>query len=311
MLPYPFPRLPVSLLTTVAAIFLSSADAARAQDGTQRSPDGASDPFQVMTFNIRYNNAADSLDAWPHRRDGVSALIRFHDPDLVGLQEAQRDQLADLERLLPGYAWFGAPRNDGGPRDEYSAILYRTERFEPLSSGTFWLSDTPEVRASRGWDANLPRIATWGRFRDRSTGDTILHLNTHFDHIGVRARAESARLLKRWLDTSSGGLPVVVTGDLNTQPGSEPISILADRSTAPLLADALAVSAEPPYGPDSTWNGFRAIVPERRIDFIFVGGGVRVLEHAILSDRLPNGRFPSDHLPVLAEVAVERGGGGR
>lgn len=261
-------------------------------------------PLRVMSFNIRLNTAGDSADAWPHRREGVAALIRFHDPDLVGLQEAQQGQLEDLQRALPEYGWFGRPRADGGPTDEHSAILYRRDRLELLEHATFWLSETPEVAGSRGWDASFPRVVTWGRFRDRTTGDTLVHLNTHFDHRGERARAESARLLKRRLAGIARGAPVVVTGDFNALPDSEPIRILADTAGTPRLRDALAVSAEPPYGPNSTWTGFREIEPGRRIDFVFVGDGVRVLEHAILAETLPSGRFPSDHLPVLAEVVL-------
>lgn len=260
--------------------------------------------LRVMSFNIRYNNPGDSLDAWPHRKEGVAALIRFHDPDLVGLQEAQQGQLEDLQRALPEYAWFGVPRADGGPRDEHTAILYRRDRLELLEQSTFWLSPTPEVRASRGWDANLPRIATWGRFRDRTTGRTLVHLNTHFDHMGVQARVESARLLKQRLAGIARGAPIVITGDFNAPPDSEPIRLLADTAGTPRLRDAFAAAQEPAYGPNSTWNAFRQIEPGRRIDFVFVGDGVRVLEHAILSETLPNGRFPSDHLPVLAELTI-------
>lgn len=283
-------------LCVVAAGFLLVAETAAAQDRV---------PLRVMTFNIRFNNPADGLDAWPHRQEGLAGLIRFHDPDLVGLQEAQRNQLEDLQRLLPGYAWFGVPRADGGPRDEYSAVLYRRDRLELIAHSTFWLSETPDVAGSRGWDAQFPRIATWGRFRDRATGDTLLHLNTHFDHVGTRARAESARLLKQRLADLAGTQPTVVTGDFNTPPESEPIRVLTEASTVLRLRDALTVSAEPPYGPNSTWNGFRQIEPGRRIDYIFVGEGVRVLEHGILAETLPSGRFPSDHLPVIAEVVVQ------
>jgi endonuclease/exonuclease/phosphatase family metal-dependent hydrolase len=305
MISTPIRRARFAAAALLAVLLLPFAQSAATQVAAG-TPAAAAEPLRVMTFNIRYNNPADGPDAWPHRQDGVAALIRYHDADLIGLQEAQIDQLRDLERLLPEYARFGLARDDGRPSDEYSSIMYRSARFEVLDQGMFWLSETPNVPGSRGWDARFPRIATWGRFRDRSTGDTILQLNTHFDHIGVQAREESARLLARWLAENSRGLPVIVTGDLNTLPESAPIQVLLDPNTAPRLYDAFDVSEQPHYGPNSTWNRFREVEPGRRIDFIFVGDGVRVRNHAALTDRLPNGRFPSDHLPVIAEVVVER-----
>jgi endonuclease/exonuclease/phosphatase family metal-dependent hydrolase len=299
-------RRPAALLSALVAALLGSVEPAGAQVGGRPPAIAAPAPFRVMTFNIRYNNPGDSLNSWPHRAEGVAGLVRFHDPDLLGVQEAQRNQLDDLQRLLPDYAWFGLPRADGARNDEYSAILYRTDRFDLLEQGTFWLSATPDVPRSRGWDAQLPRIATWGRFRDRATGDTVLHVNTHFDHVGVQAREESARLLKRWLAGAAREIPFLVTGDFNAAPDTPPIRILLDSAAAPRLRDAIAISAEPPYGPGSTWNGFRAIEPNRRIDFVFVGDGVRVLEHGILAETLEGSRFPSDHLPVITEVVVAR-----
>lgn len=272
--------------------------------GFAQPADSGAAPLRVMSFNVRLNTESDSLDAWRHRRDSVAGLIRFYDPDVVGLQEPQRNQLDDLAADLPGYAWFGVPRADGGPRDEFSAVLYHTGRLDLLEHATRWLSETPDAPGSKGWDADYPRIVTWGRLRDRVTGDTLVVLNTHFDHVGERARAESARLLRRWAEEVAAGAPVLVTGDLNATPDSEPYAVL----TAPgpgRLFDTREVSDEPPYGPASTWNGFDAIVPGRRIDFVLVGEGVRVIEHATLAETRDGTRFPSDHLPVLAEVVVE------
>jgi endonuclease/exonuclease/phosphatase family metal-dependent hydrolase len=261
-------------------------------------------PLRVMTFNLRYDTPSDGANAWPHRRDWVAALIRFHAPDAVGVQEALAHMLADLDERLPEFARVGVGRADGRARGEFSAILYRRDRLELLDSGTFWLSPTPEVAGSKGWDAAIERIATWARFRDRRTGCRHLHLNTHFDHVGEQARQESARLIRRRIAALADGIPVVVTGDLNADPASEPYRILTRDTVvaaAPPFRDALAASREGHYGPTSTWTAFRAIEPGRRIDYVLVSPQVRVLKHGILPDTW-DGRFPSDHLPVLAAV---------
>jgi endonuclease/exonuclease/phosphatase family metal-dependent hydrolase len=257
-----------------------------------------------MTFNLRYDTPSDSGNAWPHRRDWVAALIRFHMPDAIGVQEALLHQLTDLDARLPELARVGVGRADGRERGEFSAILYRRDRLELLDSGTFWLAPTPEVAGSKGWDTAIERIATWARFRDRRTGCRLLHLNTHFDHVGEQARQESARLIRRRLAALASGMPIIVTGDLNAVPASVPYRILTrdtiSDSIGP-LRDAFVASAEGHYGPTSTWTAFRAIEPGRRIDYVLVSPQVRVLKHAILPDSW-DGRFPSDHLPVLAAV---------
>ena len=269
----------------------------------------AAPPLRVMTFNLRYDTPSDEGNAWPHRRDWVAALIRFHAPDALGVQEALAHMLTDLDARLPGFARVGVGRADGRAGGEFSAILYRTDRLELLDSGTFWLSPTPEVAGSKGWDAAIERIATWARFRDRRTGCRHVHLNTHFDHVGEQARQESARLIRRRIAALASGMPVVVTGDLNADPASAPYRILTRDTVGdatPPLRDALAASRDAHYGPTSTWTAFRAIEPGRRIDYVLVSPQVRVLKHAILPDSWDD-RFPSDHLPVLA--AIEPGCG--
>ena len=254
--------------------------------------------LRVMSFNVRLDVASDGADAWPHRRDAVARVIAG--ADLVGVQEALPAMLADLDARLPIYARLGTGRDaDGG--GEQSAILYRTDRLTLLDGGTFWLSATPDVPGSRGWDAALARIATWGRFRDRRTGREIVHANTHFDHRGVAARRESARLLATRLPTLANGAALVLTGDLNATPEAEPIRLLAAAG----LADARAASAAPPTGPAGTWTDFGRVAPTDRIDYVFTAGPVRVRRFRTLDGRIGSVMETDDMREVSDHYAVE------
>jgi endonuclease/exonuclease/phosphatase family metal-dependent hydrolase len=298
-------------LLTAAVVAAMGCSGSMQSAGVNAGPASGGSPeatpaLRVMTFNIRYDTPRDSANAWPNRKDWVASLIRFHEADAVGVQEALANQLADLDARLPGFARVGVGRADGKAAGEFSAIFYRTDRLEMIESGTFWLSLTPEVAGSKGWDTAIERIATWARFRDRRSGCRFLHLNTHFDHMGEEARREGARLIRRRLVTLSGGLPYVVTGDLNAVPTSVPYRVLTRDTIAdgvPPLIDAFHVSRTGHYGPTSSWTAFRAIEPGRRIDYVMVGPSVEVRTHAILPDSW-DGRFPSDHLPVLASLAI-------
>ena len=260
--------------------------------------------LRVMTFNIRYDNPGDGINAWPNRKEWVASLMRWHGADVIGVQEALHHQLTDLDTRLPGFSRVGVGRTDGRLQGEFSAIFYRTARIALRDSGTFWLSPTPERPGSKGWDMAIERIATWAHFTDRRTGCEWLQLNTHFDHIGETARQESARLIRRRLAQLAKGLPIVMTGDLNTEPKDAPYRILTTEridDAVPPLHDAFVVSRTGSYGPTSSWNAFKAIEPNRRIDYVLVSAPVNVEQHAILPD-MWDGRFPSDHLPVMAEV---------
>src|SRR5574341_935321 len=126
-------------------------------------------PICVMSFNIRLNTPADSANAWPHRKDMVASMMRFHRADLTGVQEALKDQMDDLTNLLPEFGWMGVGRDDGKAAGEYSAIFYLKDRFTVLEQKTFWLSETPEKPGSLGWDAACVRIVTWAKFKDKKT----------------------------------------------------------------------------------------------------------------------------------------------
>jgi endonuclease/exonuclease/phosphatase family metal-dependent hydrolase len=257
--------------------------------------------MNIISFNIRYNTPNDGENAWPHRIEMVSGLLKFHDADIFGLQEALIGQIEDVKNQLPQYEWFGVGRDDGKEGGEFSPVFYNPAKFILLKHGTFWLSETPE-KPSKGWDAALNRVVTWGRFQSKVTGKQFMVFNTHFDHRGVEARKNSAELIYKKIRemVQDKNLPVILTGDFNLTPDTEPIQLLKKY-----MADSREVSEEPPYGPVGTFQSFNIDAPmENRIDYVFVYGGVKVLKYAILTD-FKEHRFPSDHLPVFVKVVLK------
>ncbi len=257
--------------------------------------------FRVMTYNIRFNTVQDGKNQWHLRKDRVINLIRHYKPDLLGVQEALSQQMVDLQTGLPDYGSYGVGRNDGKDSGEFSAIFYRRDRFEIVDKGTFWLSEDPDTPGSKGWDADLPRICSWVKLKDRSTNKEVVYFNTHFDHRGETARRESARfILARIQQIAGSATPVILTGDFNTGPESDAYRTMITNS---VLQDAKLLSESPPSGPQGTWSTFdvgHGIGD--RIDYIFITSSYfKVLNHAHLTDS-ENNFYPSDHLPVLAEL---------
>ena len=250
-----------------------------------------------MTYNIRLDVATDGENAWPRRRDFLASQVRFHRPDVLGIQEGLPGQVAWLNEHLTEYAYVGEGR-DGGDRGEYSAVFYDRHRLEVVRSGTFWLSPTPEV-PSKGWDAALNRICTWARFRDRAGGPDFLVFNTHFDHVGEEARKNGARLLLTMADSlNPAELPYVVMGDFNLTPETLPIQQLSAA-----LLDAYE-AAPLRLGPAGTFTGFQHDRPAtRRIDYVFVGNlpATAITRFATLTDAV-GGRYASDHFPLLTSL---------
>lgn len=279
-------------------------------ENTHRSSGNSSEiePIRVMSFNIRYDNPEDGPDAWPNRKDFVASTILFHKTDIVGIQEGLIHQLNELDEFLDKFDRVGVGRNDGEEAGEFSAIYYRADRFEPLETGNFWLSKTPGVPGSVHWDADQTRIVSWALFRDKANNENFYAFNTHFDHRGVEARVNSAKLIVQKIKEIAGDQPVVLTGDFNTTDDREPYSIITttDREESDLvLYDGFYHSENGHHGPTSTSNGFEAIRPDRRIDYIFVNDGFKVKYHGVLAD-VRDGHFPSDHLPVLAEIVLNQ-----
>jgi len=268
------------------------------------SPGSSGDiELRVMTYNVRFDNPGDGQNAWVFRREAAATLVRGLSADLIGTQEMLKNQLDDFLERLPDYGYVGVGREDGRTAGEYSAVFYRRDRFEVVESDTFWLSQTPEVPGSKGWDAACERIVTRAIFREKSSGLELIFFNTHLDHVGQTARRESARLLVERISQLAEGRPVILSGDFNAPPGSEPIRVILDSG---FLSDSRSLAGTV-TGPDWSFHGFGLLPEEQRqlIDFVFVSRHFRVLEYRNIFERV-NNTYHSDHNPVLVKLEINR-----
>ena len=261
----------------------------------------AQKPMNIITYNIRYNTSSDKENAWPNRRTEVMNLLKLHKADIFSVQEALYDQIMDLKDGMAGFDYVGVGRDDGNINGEFSAIYYNSDLYALIENGTFWLSETPNV-PSKSWDAALNRICTWVRLKEKETRKTFYIFNTHFDHIGVKARKESALLILKKIGEIAGRKdPVILTGDFNLKPEEKPLVLIRQK-----LKDARQISETVPTGPIGTFNDFDfASKLENRIDYIFLNKMVEVKKYTVITDS-KNNRYPSDHLPVLAEIKLKK-----
>ena len=253
----------------------------------------------VMTYNIRLDVASDGENAWPLRKDFLTQHILYNSPDILGTQEGLPQQVEYLRSQLTNYKLIGEGR-DGGHNGEYSGIFYNRHKYAIESSGTFWLSDTPE-KVSQGWDGACRRICTYGLFVDRTASNRFWVFNTHLDHKGPLARTNGSQLIvDRIKKMNKEDLPVVIMGDLNATPDDELIkNFTADYN------DAFENSVLPPFGSIGTYNGFKYDeIPEKRIDYILVSDDIKVNAYASLTDSRKL-KYPSDHQAVIANLRMK------
>lgn len=261
----------------------------------------SSQEVSLMTFNLRYSTPRDGENSWDNRKAFVAELIQYYEPSIFGVQEALHEQMTYLDETLTEYTFVGVGRDDGKEKGEYSGVFYQKSQYQLLEGETFWLSDQPN-KPSVGWDASMERICTYVHLRDKSSGKQFWVFNTHFDHRGKEARANSVELILQWIEKKNkNGEAVFVTGDLNLSPEEAPIKRLAK-----VMADSWEHSLRPPYGPTGTFNGFEFNQPlKRRIDYIFVSRENVVVEKYRTIDDFREFRYPSDHMPVLVHCRIK------
>ncbi|MBA4323041.1 MAG: endonuclease, partial [Odoribacter sp.] len=259
----------------------------------------------VLTFNIRFDNPRDSINAWPNRAGLVCDLLRAEKPDLFGLQEALWYQYEEIDSALTGYSSVAAGRDDGKKTGEMNPLFYNIHKFDIIRSNTFWLSETPEKPGSRSWGASLPRIVTWVELKDKKTHKPLFYFNTHFAHDSDSARIMSAGILLKEATRIAGKYRIVITGDFNMTPDSKAYSILTESSSSSsLLRDSYYISEAKPEGPVYTFNGWSDEPGKNRIDYIFVRKGIKTLNYRTIVKKA-GPVFVSDHWPVKAVISFK------
>ena len=274
--------------------------------------------FTLATFNVRCPADKGEL-AWYRRMPRVAEVVRDHDFDVFGVQEAVPFEVKILEEELPDFDHVGCGRN-ADRSGESMLIFYRRNRFSCLTNETFWLSATPDKPGSIYKGAGCPRTCTWAILKDRVTGKKFRYFNTHLDHISSKARWDGMQvLLERGVRPAKAcGETVFLTGDLNEtlDKADDPAAIaelqgpklVESAKENPIalvsteLKDAYGMSVTPHTGTHKTFHGFTG-KPRCRIDYIFATPDVKVRSHATLNDK-PDGQFASDHYPVAVTVGL-------
>jgi endonuclease/exonuclease/phosphatase family metal-dependent hydrolase len=256
--------------------------------------------MKIMSYNIRFDNPSDQPNHWEGRKEKLFALIKTHQPDLIGVQEALYHQLEDVVKALPHLAYVGVGRDDSKTKGEYSAILYDKNKYEVLRTETFWLSENPEEVASKNWDAAITRIVTWAEMKDKMSNKTFFWFNTHFDHVGKEARIQSAKLIRKQIENIAGKSPILLTGDFNCEPDDAPYQVIIEKGKVNLFDTSTG------FKRDCTCCGFEVKKYEEscvRIDFIFRSKHFKVIDHITPTDN-DGMYYPSDHLPVMATLKL-------
>lgn len=277
--------------------------------------------LKVMTYNIRYGTANDGVNAWPNRREALIGLIKKHDPDVLGVQEALAGQIDELKAALPEHEVLGVGRDDGIRKGEYSAIFTRRSKLGLREGGTRWISDEPLRPGSLAFDAKITRVFTWGDYFTPG-GTRILLMNCHLDHQSEKARLLGARQMQTF--AASRGLETLIMGDFNSSQTDAPIKTLLDRNdfgnSVKLPGEWINLAASvPKNGPWGTFNGFKPTQTDGpMIDHIFYSKSYELdrsdpngwvskgweLMSVEIDRTLVNGRVPSDHFPVIARFKL-------
>ena len=252
--------------------------------------------YKILSYNIRYDNPADSADNWQFRKEELAERVLKIHPAIIGIQEALLSQTNYLKSVWSGYACYGVGREDGKEKGEMIPVFYDTTLFTCAESNTFWLSENP-LAPSKGWDAACERVVSIMVLVEKSTKEKIYVFNTHWDHVGAVARQKSSDLISTLLDPLiMEKARIILMGDLNAKPEDFPVSTISFK-----LQDTCPARRQQ----KETFNGFgRKGTNRSHIDYVFVSPSkLQRTTYKIPHWKTKKGRWLSDHHPVFVTVS--------
>ena len=281
-------------LPLVLAVMMTLGVYTPAKTEISSAPQKSENAVRVVSFNLRCNN--DIYGSVKNRGKFVSAALENYAPDSFGVQEATKAWLDILDAALgEEYARVGEPR-DSAKNTEYSAVYYRTDKYELVDEGTIWLSETPDKFGSKSYLASMPRICTWATLKNKESGLVYTHINTHLDFLVEYTRSKQADVLLKKIEELKGRGPVVCTGDFNADEKTGTYKKMTD-----VLDDSRLVAKETESGKTYHNYGRGDLFHSTAIDFIFVTKGTEVERYKIMKDTV-DGMYLSDHYAIMADI---------
>jgi len=260
---------------------------------------GHAQEIKVLTFNIRFASFDPGMQNWEQRKEGVVSLLTNY--DFIGLQEVLPVQISDIkESLGDEYGYIFRTREIDTTKGEGSPVLYNSARWELINSDVLWLSDTPEIPGSNTWGAAFNRVVTYGFFQDVASGDQVLVINTHFDHVSQLAREKSIELILEKFKVNFPIIPVILMGDFNVTAENPVYSRIV---STPSLSDSYLSANSTETNTSATFHGWKPETPVDRIDYIFISSSLDAISSEVLRSK-HNGNYPSDHFPVRSVLRI-------
>lgn len=274
--------------------------------------------IRAMSYNIRMAPCAEdekTENFWSYRLPKINMIFNKYTPDIVGVQEVSLSQMESLEKShynVP-YKFIGKYPTKK-PIESGLGIIYNSQKLVLLSKlHTSWLNESQAQADAPAWDgSSYERYVIYAKFKNIVTGNDFWFMTTHFDHLGMKARQESAKIVMSIAENLDA--PALITGDFNCFPqagGKKLYKFLS--SNFDTIRDSAKI-AHLVFGVPGSWIGWDYDIYKQRkgyakYDFIFVKGISEVLQHGIIDDRIWDSSFqkqvyPSDHRPVLSDLDI-------